>query len=476
MLHKTIQTAVPYAQELEQHRISLGLPPGSHLAQMVSASLISNPEASVSSTHFIDNVRDVTVNNIGGGLTEHELTSEKLVDDLVPLLQAHLTMARQIGSLSKSFSETVQTYVSATPAEDPTGNFNIVKDELGDLFDEASVLGDLDSATPPRAYVGSIIVSGPRDFETLLGYVTTGRANIDQAVQSTVAQYDKSFLENIWYGLFNTGMGQQTPYKVGALNIVPSGERLAVTYLGYLMAQRLYNEVPDDAHGNLTGYQRNVADLRDHLLSLAGVALRERHQQIQNKVVVLSYNPASRVVVVNGPIYRDWLNEGGSPDVVLGCLLSDAGAYTASQLAAKANVYMNQWNGYCAFHNAEYDVRRVRFMRSIYMISLTEAMTDIQDYEVDYRNSHPGFAETALMEAQKLVDCTSLEALTNIEGMALELIAGIRFSYTPAKLILDHIDRTLKSTPNVEPREAALVAACAYISKYLLSQISVSKF
>lgn len=58
--------------------------------------------------------------------------------------------------------------------------------------------------------------------------------------------------------------------------------------------------------------------------------------------------------------------------------------------------------------------------------------------------------------------------------MALELVAGIRFDYTPAKMILTDIDQTLKSSPDVDVREAALVAAANYLALYLAGQISIA--
>jgi hypothetical protein len=131
MLHKTIKTAIPYAQELEQARIALGLPNSSHLALMVSNSLFSNPDAEVPVSQFVQTVENVTI--VEGGVTEHERASEQLVNELAPLVQNHVAISRQIGALSKDFAETVQKYVNATPSEDPTSNFNIVKDELGDL-------------------------------------------------------------------------------------------------------------------------------------------------------------------------------------------------------------------------------------------------------------------------------------------------------------------------------------------------------
>ena len=62
-----------------------------------------------------------------------------------------------------------------------------------------------------------------------------------------------------------------------------------------------------------------------------------------------------------------------------------------------------------------------------------------------------------------------------LERVCLELVAGIRFSYTPSLLILDNIDRILKESPDADVREAALVAACDYMALYLSGQISVHK-
>lgn len=473
MFHKAVQIAIPYAQELANKGITLGLPDNSHLALMVSNSLFSAPENTVPYSQFVETVQNVTVG--AGTLTEHENISETLVEELAPLVQSHVSVARQIGALATSFAGVVQKYVEATPAEDPSGSFNIVTDELGNLFDESSVLGDLETSGTPRGYDGGAIASGPRDFDTLLGYLTTGRANIDKAIQQTVSQYADNFLENIWYGLFNSAMGHTSPYTLQNLNVIPSGERLAVTYIGYLMAQRLYENVPDDAVGNLSTFQSNVSNLRDHLLSLAGVALRQRHAQITDKVVVLSYNQQTRTVVVNGPIFREWLEQGGSSDIVLGALLSGGMAYTVQDLNTQGEKFNNQWIGYCSFHNAEYDVRRVQFMRSIYLVAMTESMSEIQGFEEGYRKEHPAHAEKVLTEVQNYVAAQSLDSLNDISKTSLELIAGIRFGYTPAKMILDSIDRTMKTTPDVDVREAALVASCSYVAKYLATQITANK-
>ena len=54
-------------------------------------------------------------------------------------------------------------------------------------------------------------------------------------------------------------------------------------------------------------------------------------------------------------------------------------------------------------------------------------------------------------------------------------MAGIRFGYTCAKLILEDIDQTMKSTPEVDVREAALVAAANYVALYQSTQITAGK-
>lgn len=118
-------------------------------------------------------------------------------------------------------------------------------------------------------------------------------------------------------------------------------------------------------------------------------------------------------------------------------------------------------------------MRRSNFFRGIYLTCFTEALGKIAPFEEAFRKARPTFAEQAVSSAESFLTQIGIDALDNVENTALHLTAGIRFDYTPAKGILKDIDDVTKSTPGVNVREAALVAACNYLALYLANQMAI---
>lgn len=473
MLHKTVVAAIPYATQLESKGIHLTLTSDSHLNALVSHSYLAGTSDYVEQDSFVKNIENSII--VKGGITEYENYLHTMVDELAEMVQSHVRNSREVGQVAKEMAEVVRRYQENAPDVSATSDFNIIKDESSVLAQMPAVFNSLSERihTSVKPESISALVSGHRTVDDMLKMLLTGNDNMDDAIRTTISSYGDSFLENVWYGLLsNAG---DSVYDVRSLNQLPAAERFVVAYVGYLFAERLFSEVPEDAIGALSVFQNNAADLKVFLLVTAGNALDERQKMNDTGVVVIAFIPQTRSVVVNAENYRKWLEEGGSPEVVLGALLNDCGSFTAENLNANSGRYLDSWNAYSLFHNAERDVRRANFMRSIYQIAYTESLNNIRPFEEDFRKSHPSFAETSLSEVVKAVEFMSLEKLMCVERVCLELVAGIRFSYTPSLLILDNIDRILKESPDADVREAALVAACDYMALYLSGQISVHK-
>lgn len=472
MFSNTLRTSIPYAQQLQNQRIRLALPSQSALGVLMTYSSADNPQANEPIEMFLGRIDNVTV--VQGSLTEHDHAMCTLVDELIPLTESHIRMSRHIGQLATELANNVRRYVESAPAIDASGEFNIVKDETAGLFDEPSVISLIGQAsTAPIRNVGSNFCSGARSFDALLGYLVTGNAKLDLRVKEIVAGYDSNWLENIWYGLFATGSGLASAYSLGALGTLPTGERLAVSYVAYVIAGKLLHEVPEDSVGGLSKYEDGLADLRDQMLVIMSGALSEYQHQLKNKVLAVAYRGYNRSVIVNGPVYREWLENGGSPELMLGSLLSNNPAYTAEEFSARGDQFKRQWDGFCVLHNADSDLRRSVFLRSIYLTCFGEALGNIAPFEEAFRKQNPNFAEQAMSRAEAYLCSSGITALVDLETVCLELMAGIRFDYTPAKMILQDIDAVMKSTPNADIREAALVAAANYLALYLVGQMSV---
>jgi hypothetical protein len=103
----------------------------------------------------------------------------------------------------------------------------------------------------------------------------------------------------------------------------------------------------------------------------------------------------------------------------------------------------------------------------------SEAIADMLDFEKDYRASNPQHAQWVLDETNRVLIGKSLEELENVDQMAIDLIAGIRFKYLAAEDILRDANRVALENPEIPAREAFLVAAINYVVGYELSQIVV---
>lgn len=473
MFSKTVKAALSFGQQLESQGVRLVLPQQSPLGVLMMHSALDNPKAMMSTEEFLGQVDFATM--IEGSLSEHQSATLTLVDELAPLVQSHIRMSREIGQSAIALAEGVRKYVESSELETATGQFNIKKDETPSLFSESSILGLLENTTPlvTTAPEGGIC-SGPRDFETLLGYLVNGNERLDSKFKELVASFDQGWLENVWYGVFSPGLSVASNYAVRNILALPSGERLCVAFASYVIAEKLFKDTPSDALGSLGEFERKAADLRDSMLSIAQGALAERTYQNENKVIALGYRPYENLVIVNGPVYRDWLEKGGSPEMILGSMISGDHAYTADDFSERGDKFLKQWVGYCTFFNAESDARRATFLRSIYRACFTETMGNILPFEEAFRKSHPKFAEECITRAEQALEGMGIDRLSDLHYVCLKLVAGLRFDYTPAYQILQDIDNIKKSSPDTETREAALVAAVNYLSLYMAENTGVA--
>lgn len=474
MLHKNIPVAATYADILASKGIVLTLPPQSALSSLLTYSSPDHPKQTMSVQEFSEQIEFATT--MTGATSEYDSAIETMVSELEPLVKDHIATARLVGAEAKSYAEKVAQYAAAYSPEDPSSDFNIVKDDFGPIFDDSSVLVNLHEAgSLVTSFNPKRLVHACRGYDAIQKMLMVGSERTNEALNSTIVQFGNDFLENIWDGLFCNVSDPNQPYTLSNIRRLPAGERCTVAYIGYLLAIHLYSEVPSDSIGTLNEFQKNCADLRDTLLSVTKTALAERENLIAQKTLVLSYNGHSKTVVVNGTLYREWIENGGSPNIILGALLSGGRAYSVNDIMANASTFMDQWVAYCAFHSSEADLKEVRNLRSLYTVVMVEQMSEVLPFEKDFREANRSHAENVIAETSKLVNASSLSDLRCFDDMALKLVAGLRFKYTPAKMILSEICEVTKNVEGVDIREAALVAACHYVALYLTGQIAVGR-
>ena len=473
-MHHILPSAVAYAQELQGTGIVLGLSPASHLRPGLT---YSQPELN-KEIFSIEEFQQEVFNSVEltGGVSEYEIFVHEISDAVASAANSHVAMARQIGALAMEYADRVRNYASQQADVSAASTFDIVKDDLGALFSRESVQSDLQSySTYLVEYRHGALCHGGRTNEELRAMLLSYGTSFVETLDETLSFYDPNFLQAIWFGLISSASGFQSPYNLSNLGNLPPAESVTVSFFGKLMVDYIRREVPSDAIDTLAKFEAAAENLSSFLEYKTGAAYVAYRNANERKNVVCSYDYENRRIVVNGTAYRVWLESGGTPEVLLGCLIGGKSAYTAESLNVVTPDALRLWNTYNATHSQEYDVRCASLLRSLYTALFIEGMAQVQTFEEGYRKDHPQHAELASEQVAQIVKSKGIRELSNIDEMALQLIAGVRFCYTPALMILTEINRIKTAHPDTDPREAALVAACDYVAEYLVGQMLVNK-
>jgi len=159
----------------------------------------------------------------------------------------------------------------------------------------------------------------------------------------------------------------------------------------------------------------------------------------------------------------------------LGLMVSGEKVFSKDLINQKKDAYIRQWNSYYTFAKTE-ESNKFFFKYKEFLISaFIMSMKEMTEFESDYRvkNSNSDFIIRKLAEDE--INSFKVSDIEDSYDVALRLIAKCRFYYTSAYPILSDIQEAGKSNPNVDVREAALLAAINYVADYLTAQISIGK-
>lgn len=101
-----------------------------------------------------------------------------------------------------------------------------------------------------------------------------------------------------------------------------SNSNLAGSILIFLLANALYDNPPDAATGTLATWNANVASLISSAGALASIDLRKENTANRERLYVYPHT-GETTIYVNGPFYRKALDDGLTPEMLIGNELMD---------------------------------------------------------------------------------------------------------------------------------------------------------
>jgi hypothetical protein len=404
----------------------------------------------------------------------HDNAIGQVIDTLEGLVTSHISLARNV--VKPHVLEFMSEYIEYTDRNgkiDPAAAFNIIQKDLFEIFEDETFLEqfkyyDNKTAIKPKRWInlGNLSI----DTNSLM---SVGSTRLDKLLQEAVSHMGDNFVNDVfenYLGGGDSGLGNLNYDNLGQQNVY---DTLYVSLVLYLMAQKLQSNIPSGLENvKLADYQDHMLSVRDFAGVLFNNAVKRIYYMVKNNTVVLKSDSYKKEIYVQGPVYRLFLEQGGTVEMLLGACASNNGVTSLTSLLESRDVLTRAWNSYCTFAIASNNNNRLdntkQYLRTAFDISLTS----IDPVEQEYKIKDPNYFTTAKKLAYAYIDNIRLSNLDNPSEMALVLMAGCRFYFTAGYQILSGIEDCTKANKELDVREAALVSAIYYITDYLIDQLT----
>ena len=466
----SLSAAFPLAQKLAEKGVVLTPVPNTPLETIVNASLVhiqaaqGSPAAMETLGDFQTALLEGSVYKDPNGLVAHDdvmaaavaAASQAVVFNLDlarnkvnPIVQA--VMAQAQGAMDQNAQAALAPLAIEPFYYQPIWNNAL----LGDMVarHQNTVICDtkLQSLNIPRPV-------------SYLEAMATGATGFDAEIAEFCNTVGEDYVAGIWARTF----GPQADFNL--LDVLRGNyEKANAGLIVYLMARRYQEDVPEGVNMELSAWKAYISTImaqggRDVVRTLSK---RERDMAMQT-LVIDSPGPDSPkgLIRVNGDVYDNWIREGGTPEVLMGACFAD-GQRGYRALLEKSEYYNKTWTRNRALLETQLSFERfgalVNGLRAA-MASQINAMPD------DMLVTDRAILHERLRKHIGYVRQVDLECLWKVSR---RLVCRVMFPHTDAEAVLIAIDKSSQEHPELDIREAALLATVDYVTAWVCKLFTV---
>ena len=428
---------------------------------------------------YLANVAFLFSDNTVSESTGYPGASITLVDQTAPLVAAHISHARNVVkplvvSLAKSYIE----YLETNRVKEASSLFEIKKTQLPSILTDQSFISDLGWARDAKRQIPNEFLRVPQQPESdLKEYCLIGSSSLDKQIKQWLESKEDGWLETIWYGVFG-----QTEYLPA--NVVSPGyygcemqetPHAAAEYClaVYLLARKLQMNVPEGVSMSLAKYDQLVTAIKDYAAFNLVTNLQKVATLNSTKTLVVYLNEGNYCLTVNGDLYGAWLDEGNCPEILLGMVSGGDIKKTTFEINENADKYKRAWERFSSLYIAKETNNLHIYARKAVLAMFHQQLQETAPEEAEVRSKEANFVENRVKAAEEYLEGLTVKHLEDAHLVALYLVGKIRFDYTSAYYILTDIDEVGKANPDIDPREAAMLATVNYIGDFLADQIAL---
>ncbi len=397
-----------------------------------------------------------------------ELLFDKIATEIASSLSGHLNYARNI--VAPTVGEFAESIIPAVDiaTKSKTDYIEIVEENIPTLALNDG-LGVNGFAVNMSIGIPRLEHENSRSDEDILQLMLTGKAGIDADIQELCATLPNGALSQIWDCFFSNKYIDSADAGLTSVELMSSTTYgLTRSLVVYLVASKLSVKAESDCNCPASIYTDRAIELRNQAGSFVKRYIKNYQEQLEDGVLILaSVYPK---VYVNGAVYRKFLMEGGSTDIILGRVLSKGTECTLKGLASKAKEYESAWRAYETQLLLDSDnIRHTETIR-VLRLSFPEFLYKLDD---SIAPEHTRARVINLFE--KTLGELTPEMTKSIYEVSLKLLCDSLFGHTDAYSILRGVSLAHKANPKATPAECASVSVQEYLGSWIASCLIVSK-
>ncbi len=450
------------------------------LSALINASFLPavNPGAVIAEEYdsTLQNIVDASA-AVGGadGVCAHDAELDRMKHILADAIRAEIHTAKNIvNPLVEAASDSVNVALRDANVK-AASTLSIVPDSYDAIWSSEFLI---DMVRPfaeiPAQSISPAAVPQhpPLNIEMIMQYIRTGASRFDKELTDWVGRITPAFVLEVYNNVFLAYRNRPDAFPTN-LDTYMSQDPLGRcrTLVVHLLAYRLPKDMMDGIDMDVGQYELQMATIFAQSGRVLNRVLERRDRDNRYRTLVIKWPvkdaelmPAAAdlaCIVVNMDVYGAWLEQGGTPEVLMGAAVSDR-CDDANKLIENRTQYEDRWqrrNALIQTHNEanRYNVT-VEAMRRAILSQIT--LLDEHAIGTDSRQA----LNARLVERLKSVRS---ECLTDLFSCVRSVICDVMFPNTNAKYVLERMDAIGRANPTYTQRETGLIAYSELICNWL---------
>ncbi|BAW19013.1 hypothetical protein [Ralstonia phage RP12] len=453
---------------LDEKNIALVAKPGSLLATLVAATYINFDPAQQGGEYHHDlgamcALTDQASN--ATGYSEHTARMEETSDFLAEKLQKHLFYARTVVAPFVDAYAGRLTQAMELIGGNPDNGVEVVMHTQPGPLSEPSLISSI-QLNRDAVFTREELLSGMPELDDnqIRTFMMTGAASVDAAIAEHFAKKEEGWLAARWKEIFCRRFTDPVPSS-GLDAFISGRENVDTALMVFLVTRRIWNAPLDGANMSSAAYEDAMVRYRTQSGLRLCHELERLDRDSQSGILVIGTetSPGGAVkLIVNAAVYRDFLTQGGTNEVLLGNLLQPQKEVRLDRLLANKDLLESTWSRHYAYNRAFYDQKRLLKMREALVCEWEYLARDYtpEDFPVQKRASSRAMI-------LKLSHALQPKDFDDLSSLALRLACEARFYETDAYEILSGMQRARENNPGLNATEAANISVTEYVCRWI---------